>query len=57
MTPEEFREYLAEENRKAEPFIPLKNCFACGKPIEDEFVALTAFDPPRLYHPACCPDG
>src|SRR5436305_4651044 len=54
LSPEEFEEYLAEENQKAEPFIPLKNCSVCGKPIQEEvFVIDTNFDPPRWCHEAC----
>jgi len=52
----EFKAWQAKMNRRAEPFIPLANCFGCGKPIEDEHVVLTSYDPPRFYHLECEPE-
>lgn len=50
MDREEFEAYLDRVNREAEPFIPLKNCAVCGKPITDTFAVDTA---PRWRHREC----
>lgn len=57
MTQEQFQRYLDEVNDRAEPFVPLVSCFGCAKPIEDECVIFTEFDPPRWYHLECDPAG
>lgn len=53
MTDEEFGDYLARVNEAAEPCGALMSCWACGKPIQEEAVVLTAVDPPRWVHPEC----
>lgn len=53
MDAEEFQAYLAEVNRQAEPFVPLFTCARCKKPIKDECVILTRFDPPLWLHVDC----
>ena len=54
MSEDEFRDYLEEMNRKADPFPPLANCYVCGKPIGEEMsVIRTSYDPPLWLHLEC----
>ncbi len=48
---EEREEYLAEVNR-AFPW-PMQTCYWCERPIEDECVVHTSYDPPVWLHLEC----
>lgn len=51
MSPEEREDYLAEVNR-AYPW-PMQTCYWCRKPLEDECVVFTSYDPPLWVHREC----